>query len=91
MARAIRFEGRSRIRLWTRPRGKVRRPRAGDKARAGPRSTVVQLETALEGKGLEKIDITWKALSARWGDDLSEGVLYHYGISGWWGGAKSAR
>ena len=82
MARAIRVEGRSRIRLRTRPRGKVRRPRAGDKAREGHRSTVVRLETELEGKEFEENGINLKALSALWGDDLSEGVVYHYDISG---------
>jgi len=35
------------------------------------------LETALEGKGLEENGINLKALSALWGDDLSEGVVYH--------------
>ncbi len=94
MARAIRVEGRSRIRLGTRPRGKVQRPRAGDKARARLRSTVVRSETALESNGLEENGINLKALSALWGDDLSEVVVYHCGISGWGGGgggAKSAR
>jgi len=41
------------------------------------------LENALEGKGLEENGIDLKALSALWGDDLSEGVEYHYGFSGW--------
>ena len=38
---------------------------------------VVQLENASEGKGLEENGIDLKALSALWGDDLSEGVGYH--------------
>ena len=54
--------------------------------RARLRSTVARLETALEGKGLEENGINLKALSALWGDDLSESVVYHgHGISGWEG------
>ena len=91
MARAIRVEGRLRIRLGTRPRGKVQRPRAGDKARAGLRSTrLFDWKMFWMVRGLKKNGINLKALSALWGDDLSEGVVYHYGFSGW-GGAKSAR
>ena len=67
----------------------MQRPRAGGKARARLRSTVVRLETTLEGKGLEENGINLKALSALWGDDLSEGVVYHYGISGWGGSEVS--
>ena len=55
----------------------MQRPRAGGKTRARLRSTVARLETALEGKGLEENGINLKALSALWGDDLSEGVEYH--------------
>jgi hypothetical protein len=40
------------------------------------------LENSLEGKRLEENGIDSKALSAVWGDDLSEGVVYHSGISG---------
>ncbi len=43
------------------------------------------MENALEGTGLEENGIDLKALSALWGDDLSEGVVYHYGFSGWGG------